>query len=205
MFFFYPRLLPAHSLWGSQAIDIISTESDIHRRCVRALSKVCGIYRLLPDSHKIKSTLTTSQHAIASGGFSDIWKAKNEKGEEFAIKVLRIYQNNATQVTKVRQRARFPPSYCDTVISDRPYVRSGFQKYCREVIMSRRMNHPNVLRIEGVAPDSFACCMVSRWMDNGNMLEYLNQYQGHIDRLDLVSTYSDHVDECVLHPYIHSL
>ena len=49
------------------------------------------------------------------------------------------------------------------------------------------MSHPNVLRIEGVAPDLFPCCMVSRWMENGNMLEYLNQYQGHIDRLDLVS------------------
>jgi len=51
------------------------------------------------------------------------------------------------------------------------------------------MNHPNVLRIEGVAPDLFACCMVSRWMENGNVLEYLNQYQGHIDRLELVSSH----------------
>jgi len=38
-------------------------------------------------------------------------------------------------------------------------------------------------------------------MENGNMLEYLNQYKGHIDRLDLVSA-SDDADECV-HPYIH--
>jgi len=64
------------------------------------------------------------------------------------------------------------------------------------------MNNPNVLRIEGVAPDLFPCCMVSRWMENGNMLEYLNQYKGHIDHLDLVSAGSDHADECV-HPYIH--
>lgn len=48
------------------------------------------------------------------------------------------------------------------------------------------MNHPNVLRIEGVASGLFPCCMVSRWMENGNVLEYLNQYQGHIDRLELV-------------------
>ena len=51
-----------------------------------------------------------------------------------------------------------------------------------------RMDHPNILRIEGVALDLFPCCIVSRWMENGNMLEYLNQYQGHIDRLELVST-----------------
>ena len=58
--------------------------------------------------------------------------------------------------------------------------------------MSRRMNHVNVLRIEGVAPDLFPCCMVSRWMENGNMLEYLNRNQGDIDRLQLVSPRSDH-------------
>ena len=34
------------------------------------------------------------------------------------------------------------------------------------------------------------------------MLEYLNQYKGYIDRLDLVSAGSDHADECV-HRYIH--
>jgi len=39
-------------------------------------------------------------------------------------------------------------------------------------------------------------------MENGNMLEYLNQYKGHIDRLDLVSAGSDHGDECA-HPCIH--
>ena len=56
------------------------------------------------------------------------------------------------------------------------------------------MSHPNVLRIEGVAPDSFPCCMVSRWMENGNVLEYVNQYQGQVDRLDLVSSYFDRAD-----------
>lgn len=66
------------------------------------MSKACGIYGLLPDSHEIKSTLTKSEHAIASGGFSDIWKATNENGEVFGVKVLRMYQNNALQVKKVR-------------------------------------------------------------------------------------------------------
>jgi hypothetical protein len=86
---------------GSQAIDIISSESDIHERCVRALSKACGIYELLPDSHKVKSVLRTGQHAVASGGFSDVWKAENEDGEAFAVKVLRMYRDNAVQVKKV--------------------------------------------------------------------------------------------------------
>jgi len=37
--------------------------------------------------------------------------------------------------------------------------------------------------------------MVSRWMENGNMLNYLNQYRGQIDRLGLVSGNSHRVDD----------
>lgn len=104
----YPRLLSFNTPWGFQAIAILSTESDIHERCVRALSRVCGIYGLLPDSHKIRSNLTNGQHPIASGGFSDIWKATNEQGEVFAVKVLRMYEGNAGQVTKVGRRVCVP-------------------------------------------------------------------------------------------------
>ena len=56
--------------------------------------------------------------------------------------------------------------------------------------MSKRMDHPNVLRLEGVAPVLFECCMVSRWMDNGNMLEYLSRSPDSINRLDLVRSRS---------------
>ncbi|KAF9789522.1 kinase-like domain-containing protein [Thelephora terrestris] len=139
-----------------KAINILTPESDIHERCVRALRKTCGVYGLLPDSHEVKFVLTAGEHAVASGGFSDIWKATDEDGEVFAVKVLRMYQNNAAQ------------------------------KYCREVIISKRMNHPNILQIEGVAPGLFPCCMVSRWMENGNLLEYLNRNQAFVDRLDLL-------------------
>jgi len=99
-----PSLVAPHS-WtpGPQAIDILSHESDIHQRCVRALSRVCGIYGLLPDSHKVGSNLTVGEHAVASGGFSDVWKTNGENGEMFAVKVLRVYQNNAERVKKVGQ------------------------------------------------------------------------------------------------------
>ena len=127
----------------------------------------------------------TGEHAIASGGFSDTWKASNEKGEVFAVKVLRLYQNNAAQVKKVEQCARFNSATGGRFLTRFPAFH--FQKYSKEIIISRRTNHPNVLRIEGVALDLFPCCMVSRWMENGNMLDYLNRYRGPIDRLELVS------------------
>lgn len=59
------------------------------------------MYGLLPDSHKIRSKLTVGEHPVAFGGFSDIWKAKSEDGDSFAVKVLRVYQNSAERVKKV--------------------------------------------------------------------------------------------------------
>jgi hypothetical protein len=93
----------SHSwLSESQAINIISPGSDIYERCIRALGRVCGIYALLPGSHEVELALTTGEHPVASGGFSDVWKAENENGEVFAVKVLRMYQDNAAVVKKVR-------------------------------------------------------------------------------------------------------
>jgi len=116
---FGSSFVPLHS-WalGYQAIDILSHESDIYERCVRALSKVCGIYGLLPDSHKVRSGLTVGEHAVASGGFSDVWKADDGIGGVFAVKVLRMYQNNAERVKKVGQHPRSPTNY--QRISDQP-------------------------------------------------------------------------------------
>jgi len=54
------------------------------------------------------------------------------------------------------------------------------------------MNHPNVLRIEGVAPLLFECCMASKWMERGHMLDYLNRSQEPVNRLELVGNRSDY-------------
>ena len=59
------------------------------------------------------------------------------------------------------------------------------QKYCKEVIVCKRMEHPNILSIEGVAPGLFEFCMVSQWMLNGDMLAYVAQHPG-VNRLELV-------------------
>jgi len=69
------------------------------------------------------------------------------------------------------------------------------------VIISRQMNHPNVLRIEGVAMGLFECCTVSRWMDC-NVLEYIWNRGEPIDRLELVGhPITSMVCRCVHHDH----
>lgn len=59
------------------------------------------------------------------------------------------------------------------------------QEFYREVVLRKRVKHPNVLSIEGAAPALFEFCTVSQWMTNGNMLEYVTEYP-QVNRLELV-------------------
>lgn len=62
----------------------------------------------------------------------------------------------------------------------------SFQRYCKEVIICKQVKHPNIFSIEGVAPALHPFCIVSQWMENGNMKQYIVKYGG-VDRLKLVS------------------
>ena len=59
------------------------------------------------------------------------------------------------------------------------------QKYCKEAIICKRAKHPNILSIDGVAPTVFEFCMVSQWMENGELLAYIAKYPA-ANRLELV-------------------
>lgn len=59
------------------------------------------------------------------------------------------------------------------------------QQYCKEVIVCKRVKHTNILTIEGVARHLFEFGMVSKWMENGDLLNYVGK-NPEVDRLDLV-------------------
>ena len=60
------------------------------------------------------------------------------------------------------------------------------QAFCKELLVAKQVKDDNVLAIEGVQiVDSHTLCIVSEWMDNGNLLAYL---EGNVDvnRAELV-------------------
>jgi hypothetical protein len=61
------------------------------------------------------------------------------------------------------------------------------QEFCHEAIVWRQLNHPNVLPFFGVSEELFApsFCLVSPWMDHGNIMKYLEAHPEH-DRLTSV-------------------
>jgi len=99
-----------------QMINTLEPGSEVYYRCLRALRKTCGIYGMLPASFRMPQGLilvTTGKmkRPFASGGFSDVWRARDDDGHIFAIKNLRTYEtDDFTHVKKV-------PRVCHTALS----------------------------------------------------------------------------------------
>ena len=60
------------------------------------------------------------------------------------------------------------------------------QEYCKVVAISRGIRHENILSVKGVAPVLFESCLVSKWMDNSSMLDYVRT-QEQVNHIGLVS------------------
>ncbi|CAE6475609.1 unnamed protein product [Rhizoctonia solani] len=98
---------------------------------------------------------------IASGGgFGDIWKGKLHDGGKVAIKAWRTSTLGQCDYKTLKRAAR-------------------------ELFYWSRMEHPNIHRLQGVIMfrDQYLG-MVSEWMENGNLHEYLRK-QPSADRYQL--------------------
>ena len=61
------------------------------------------------------------------------------------------------------------------------------QRFCREVITWKSLRHQNVLPLVGVIMTGDRFAMVSEWMANGNINEFVEVHQ-NVNRFELVSS-----------------
>jgi len=89
---------------------------------------------------------------VTGGGFSDIYQGRIQ-GHLVALKVLRVFATEEDD-WKVRK------------------------EICREALIWRQFYHPYILPFYGVCDDLFTprLCLVSPWMNNGNVMNYLSQH-----------------------------
>jgi hypothetical protein len=91
-----------------KAFDILPADSDMQRRCLRALRKTCGLHGILPDSYKVTYPLSKlpNQRPFARGGFCDVWKMIDPTNDKaYAVKMLRVYEQDPIPIiNKVRSR-----------------------------------------------------------------------------------------------------
>lgn len=89
-----------------QIIDSLPSDSELRKRCIRALKAACGLYGILPTSYVVTSTLTKpGTRAFTSGGFADVWRVidENDHNRVFAVKSFRVYEHDPIErINKVQ-------------------------------------------------------------------------------------------------------
>ncbi|KAJ7621330.1 kinase-like domain-containing protein [Roridomyces roridus] len=94
-------------------------------------------------------------HQVAAGGFGDVWKGVVRE-QSVCVKVMRLFQDSDVQVV--------------------------LKEFGREALIWRQLWHPNLLPFYGVYHLENRLCIVSPWMENGNILQYVNKNSPGIDR-----------------------
>ncbi|KAJ7468568.1 kinase-like domain-containing protein [Mycena latifolia] len=117
-------------------------------KMIQKLSVVCDN---VPPSLFITGVNGCSEYPILGGAYSDIYKASYH-GTPVAVKAMRTFHRG----------------------SDLRHFRS---KLCQEAIIWKGLSHPNLLPLIGVDQESFlsSLCLVSPWMEHGNVLNYLEK------------------------------
>jgi len=141
-----------------EALDGPGLSPWTRKKCLKSLYKMCGRHALLPRALKITACYDRASDALYRGGYADVWKGEY-CGRDIAVKVLRTYSNSDLQ--KIIGR------------------------FCKEVVMWKSLRHPNVLPLIGITMSETRFAMVSDWMVNGNINDFVRAHP-KVDRLMLL-------------------
>ncbi|KAF7360303.1 Protein kinase domain-containing protein [Mycena venus] len=133
-------------------------ESSARPRLFKALVRLSRESGLRPTCLPLKGLLKVGQQ-VAAGGFGDIWKGVVH-GQNVSVKMTRFFRD-----------------------AD---VKAALQEFGREALIWRQLSHPNLLPFFGLYYLDQRLCLVSPWMSNGNVLEFLRDAPARIDRLSLI-------------------
>ncbi|KAJ7267311.1 kinase-like domain-containing protein [Mycena rebaudengoi] len=88
---------------------------------------------------------------VAAGGFGDIWQGF-VGSQRVSVKVMRIFDDTD--------------------------VEAAVKEFGREALIWRQLSHPNLLPFFGLYYLDKRLCLVSPWMENGNVLDFIRRSPG---------------------------
>jgi len=124
----------------------------------QTLRKLCAAKEIFPRSFLISSAELRRQDYVAGGGFADVWRGIY-KGRNVALKLSKLPRTEE--------------------------MSSARQIFVKEAVCWKYISHPNIVQFLGVEDSSSTLCLVSEWMENGTVGEYL-QKNPHAERLPLL-------------------
>ncbi|KAG6883011.1 hypothetical protein C0992_009984 [Termitomyces sp. T32_za158] len=127
-------------------LDMPDINSSFKRELIIGAQRLCKHSGLYPTCYSLNGIKVTDEDPINRGGFADIYRGEFQ-GRLVCLKVIRLYQS--------------------TDIKD-------FMKHCsREAILWSQLRHLNVLPFYGLYWYKNQVCLISPWMDKGDVREYL--------------------------------
>ncbi|KXN89364.1 Protein kinase byr2 [Leucoagaricus sp. SymC.cos] len=119
-----------------------------------ALCNLCRVSKLYPTCLLLKDIVLGPSKG--GGGFSDVHKGYHPAMEQIlCVKVVRLYE--------------------------RSDVDAALKAYAKEAMLWRQLHHPSIIPLYGVhylrtdkSDESYKICLVSPWMENGNLVKYLS-------------------------------
>ena len=107
------------------------------------------------------------------------------RGHKVAVKVLRVYStSDFNNITSVGHH----PSLAKSAYGELMIIAIA-QMFCKEVVVWKSLHHPNVLPLLGVTMGKRLFAMVSEWMINGNINEFVEAHRD-VNRFELVGSHS---------------
>ena len=80
-------------------------------------------------------------------------------------------------------------------------IERDLQRFCKEVITWKALRHPNLLPLVGVIMTANTFAMVSGWMANGNINEFVTAHRA-ANRFELVSSpFNLPALSCIIDPH----
>ncbi|KAF9652316.1 kinase-like protein [Thelephora ganbajun] len=130
----------------NQAIDSPQLAEPLRKNALHVLCKLCGSCQLLPTRCVLGDELVETGIQIGSGGFADVWQG--------------VYGEMHVAIKRLR-------------FSERDDLTKMYKRFCKEVVIWKRLSHPNVLPLLGISTNGNALCMISKLMSYGNIMAYL--------------------------------
>ncbi|KAJ7359530.1 kinase-like domain-containing protein [Mycena albidolilacea] len=133
-------------------------ESSARPRLSKALERLSRVSGLQPTCFSLPGLVKVDQQ-VAAGGFGDIWKGL--VGElSVSVKIMRLFRDTD--------------------------MKEAMQEFRHEALIWRQLSHPNLLPFFGLYYLENRLCLVSPWMSNGHIIEFLKNAPPDTDRVSLM-------------------
>jgi serine/threonine protein kinase len=124
---------------------------------------------------------------VLHGGAAEIYQAQLD-GKVVALKLYRGYVERMDG-----RRVNFSQTNTPT------NFRSVGLQVCREALLWKQLRHPNILPLLGIDTSRFSgrLCLVSPWMHNGNIAQYMKDpaiLEAHVGRCVRMYRYPTYID-----------